>query len=183
MDNSSGGGIPTQPSSDPRAAEPQFTVPIPASTHPTQALPISAPPPTGESWRGDIPVPQAAPGVGSAPTTPYAASPLPAEGPSDAESLRNLALVLLGVAVGFWVFVGIRMISVIVEAGASNRLLIETIDQTSVETVAAALISVLALVSAIASRVVAGRGASNPLVWSAGAIAAVTVITAIWRLI
>lgn len=183
MDNSSGGGIPTQPSSDSRATEPQFTVPVPAYTNPTQTLPVTAPPPTGEPWRGDIPVPQASPAVESAPSMPYAGRALPAEGPSDAESLRNLALVLLGVSLGFWVFVVIRMISLIVEAGASDRLLIETIDQTSVETLAAALLAVLALASAVASRVVAGRGASNPLVWSTGAVAAGTVVTAIWRLI
>jgi threonine dehydrogenase-like Zn-dependent dehydrogenase len=113
----------------------------------------------------------------------YAASPLPAEGPSDAESLRNLALVLLGIAVGFWVFVAIRMMAEIVEVGASSRLLIETIDRTAVETVAAALISVLAVASAVASRMAAGRGASTGLVWGAGALATGTVVAAIWRLI
>jgi threonine dehydrogenase-like Zn-dependent dehydrogenase len=113
----------------------------------------------------------------------YAASPLPAVRPSDAESLRNLALVLLGVAVGFWVFVGIRMTARIVEVGTSSRLLIETIDQSAVETVAAALFSVLAVGSAVASRMASGRGASAGLVWGTGALAAATVVAAIWRLI
>jgi hypothetical protein len=113
----------------------------------------------------------------------YAASPLPAETPSDAESLRNLALVLLGITVGFWVFVGIRILAKVVEAGPSSRLLIDTIDQTAVETVAAALISVLAAASAVASRIAAGRGASAGLVWGTGALAAGTVMVTIWRLI
>jgi hypothetical protein len=92
-------------------------------------------------------------------------------------------LVLLGITVGFWVLVGIRMLARIVEVGPSSRLLIETIDQTAVETVAAALISVLAVASAVASRVAAGRGASAGLVWGTAALAAGTVVAAIWRLI
>lgn len=182
MDNSSGGGTPTQPSSDSRTSEPQFTVPVPMYTHPTQELPVTAPAPTGGQWWDEVSVPQPATPVQEGPVIPYAASPLPAEGPSDAESLRNLALVLLGVAMGFWVFVGIRMVSVVVEAGASDRLLIDSIDRTSAETVTAALIAVLAFGSAIASRLVSGRGAPNPLVWASGAVALGTVVAAIWRL-
>lgn len=163
--------------------EPQFTVPVPTQSTSTQPLPVNAPPPTGAPWHGEIPAPAPAHPVELSHTMAYAASPLPAEGPSDAESLRNLALVLLGIAVGFWVFVAIRMMAEIVEVGASSRLLIETIDRTAVETVAAALISVLAVASAVASRMAAGRGASTGLVWGAGALATGTVVAAIWRLI
>ncbi len=97
--------------------------------------------------------------------------------------MRNLALVLFGVAVGFWVFVVIRMLARIVEVGGSPRLLIETIDQTSVETVAAALISIFALASAMVSRAVAGRGASIPFIWTTGVLAVATVAATVWRLV
>ena len=186
MDNSSP-GTPARPrstaASDPGAPEAQFTVPVPTYSTPTQSLPLQAPPPTGARWHPEIPAPQPAHPVEASTTIAYAASPLPAEGPSDAESLRNLAHVVLGIALGFWVLVGIRMLARIVELGPSSRLLIETIDQTAVETVAAALISVLAVVSAVASRVAAGRGASAGLVWGTAALAAGTVVAAIWRLI
>lgn len=191
MDNSSGGGTPARPRptavSDPAAPEAQFTVPVPTYSTPTQSRPLQSrplqsPPPTGTPWHPAVPAPQPAHPVESSTTIAYAASPPPAEGPSDAESLRNLAHVLLGIALGFWVLVGIRMLARLVELGPSSRLLIETIDQTAVETVAAALISVLAVASAVASRVAAGRGASAGLVWGAAALAACTVVAAIWRL-
>lgn len=187
MDNSSGGGTPTQPPAPaappPGAPHPQFTVPVPTYSTPTQSLPMTGPSPTEGPHGAQVPVPEPAERAGQASTMAYAASPLPAEGPSDAESLRNLALVLFGVAAGFWVFVVIRMMARIVEVGGSSRLLIETIDQTSVETVTAALISVFALASALVSRVVAGRGASIPFVWTAGVLALVTVAATVWRLV
>lgn len=187
MDNSSGGGTPTQPSAPvgppPGAAQPQFTVPVPTYSSPTQPLPVAGPAAADGPNGAQVPVPEPAERAAQASTMAYAASPLPAEGPSDAESLRNLALVLFGVAVGFWVFVVIRLMARIVEVGGSPRLLIETIDQTSVETVTAALISIFALASAVVSRAVAGRGASIPFIWTTGVLAVATVAATVWRLV
>lgn len=184
MDKSSGGGSPPSPpspGSDP--AEQLFTVPVPTYSTPTQSIPLTTSPPPGTGpWATGSPS-LAPAGNGTVYASPYAVSSLPAQGPSDAESLRTLSLVLLGVVIGFWVLVGIRILSHVVDVGASDRLLIETIDRTSVETVAAAIISVLAVGAAAASQRLATRRLSTPLVWGTGALAVVTVATAIWRVI
>jgi hypothetical protein len=117
------------------------------------------------------------------PDDPYAASALAGQAPSDAESLRNLALVLLGVVVGYWLMVAIRILAHLLEVGPTDRLLIETIDATSAETVIAALVAVLALASALASRIVSGLRVGGPLVWGTAALGAVTIATAVWRLV
>jgi hypothetical protein len=117
------------------------------------------------------------------PDDPYAANALARQTPSDSESLRNLTLVLLGVVVGFWLMVGIRILTYLVETGPTARLLIETIDTTSAETVIAALVAVLAVASALASRIVSGLRGGGLLVWSTAALALATLTTAIWRLV
>jgi hypothetical protein len=117
------------------------------------------------------------------PDDPYAANALAGQGPSDAESLRNLTLVLLGVVAGFWLMVAIRILAYLVERGPTERLLIETIDTTSAETVIAALVAVLAAASALASRVVSGLRVGGLLVWSTTAVAVATIATAVWRLV
>lgn len=89
----------------------------------------------------------------------------------------------MGVAIGFWVFVGIRMLNHLVEVGVTSRLLIETIDRTFVETIAAALVAVLAAAAAIASRTLAHGTRNTPLVWAASALALATLVTAVWRVI
>jgi hypothetical protein len=92
-------------------------------------------------------------------------------------------LVLLGIVIGFWVFVGIRILTHLVDVGVSDRLLIETIDQTSVETVAAAIIAVLTVAAAGASQALAGRRLTTPLVWGTGVLAVITIVTAVWRVV
>lgn len=190
MDNPSGGGTPTQPPSPqvdaPEAAsdERQFTVPVPRYSAPTQALPTMPPPPPPPGPWAAAPVspPHAAAPMGATPT-PYAAAPLAPQAPSDADSLRNLGLVLLGVVIGFWLFVLIRLAAYAMEVGTTDRMLIETIDMVSVETVAAALVSILAVASIIGSQVMDRRRRSGPLLWSAIVLAVVTLATAVWRLI
>lgn len=189
MDNPSGGGIPTQPPSsqmnrpDVASDEPEFTVPVPTSA-PTQALPAMPPPPPPPGpWTGAPAAPPHAPASVGMPPTPYAAAPLAPQGPSDADSLRNLGLVLLGVVIGFWLFVLIRLAAYAMEVGTTDRMLIETIDMVSVETVAAALVSILAVASIIGSQLMDRRRRSGPLLWSAILLAVVTLATTVWRLV
>ena len=185
MDNSSGGGTPTPPSSSPpepasppvpvaasEPIEPQFTVPVPAYSTPTQSIPVTPPPASSGPWPAIL-----------EPDDPYAANALAGQGPSDAESLRNLTLVLLGVVVGFWLMVAIRILAYLVDSGPTERLLIETIDTTSAETVIAALVAVLAAAGALSSRIVSGLRVGGLLVWSTAALAVATIATAVWRLV
>lgn len=205
MDNSSGGGTPAPPPSSASGAtpdvhseapaeppsapvesteEPQFTVPVPTYSPPTQALPLTAaPPPVPAPWTAAsvYPPPTGAP-LGQA-ATPYAAYSLARQAPSDADSLRNLGLVLLGVVIGFWLFVLIRITAYVVEVGATDRILIETIDAVSGETVTAALVSILAVASITASRISDKRRPGGPLLWSTAALAVITITTAVWRLV
>lgn len=185
MDNSSGGGSPASPPLPSAAGsehdEQQFTVPIPTYSTPTQSIPLPIPRFGIGPWSAGSTAP-AQPST-ETPAAPYAVSSLPAQGPSDAESLRTMSLVLLGVVIGFWVFVGIRILTHLVDVGASDRLLIETIDQSSVETVAAAIIAVLTVAAAGASQVLAGRRLNTPLVWGTGVLAIITIITAVWRVV
>lgn len=212
MDNSSGGGIPTQPPSRPPegpaetegeaaegqsegAAPPpavgaaerpaqleQFTVPVPVSSAPTQALPVAEPPSPQTQWpsASAYPPPTGAP---AAPVYPYAVESVARQAPSDADSLRNLGLVLLGVVIGFWLFVVIRIVAYLMEVGPTDRILISTIDAVSVETIGAALVSVLAVASFAASRVAGRRRLGGPLLWSSAILAAITVTAAVWRVI
>ncbi|HEU5144677.1 MAG TPA: hypothetical protein VFT81_05825 [Dermatophilaceae bacterium] len=160
------------PADESEPIEPQFTVPVPAYSTPTQSIPVPPPPPPPGQWMAEL-----------EPDDPYAANALARQGPSDAESLRNLTLVLLGVVMGFWLMVGIRILAHLVESGPTDRLLIETIDTTSAETVIAALVAILAVASALASRIVSGLRAGGPLLWSTVALTVATLATAVWRLV
>ena len=210
MDNSSGGGIPAQPPSPPEetpeiegdaardrseasSAQPaddaserpteleQFTVPVPAYSAPTQALPVAAPP-SQTPWgaASAYPPPGGAPLV---PANPYAVESVARQAPSDADSLRNLGLVLLGVVIGFWLFVVIRIVAYLLDVGPTARLLIDTIDAVSVETIGAALVSVLAVASVVASRAADRRRLGGPLLWSTAIFAIITITAAVWRVI
>lgn len=185
MENSSGGGSPASQPLPPTAGsereEQQFTVPVPTYSTPTQSIPLPTPQPGTGPWSAGPTA--SAPPFTETPAEPYAVSSLPAQGPSDAESLRTLSLVLLGIVIGFWVFVGIRILNHLVDVGVSDRLLIETIDQTSVETVAAAIIAVLTVAAAGASQALAGRRLTTPLVWGTGVLAVITIVTAVWRVV
>ena len=163
-------------------------MPPPSGPPLATASPAGGPRPTPGYAPWSTPAPSVAAPAPAAPVAavtagPGQASPSAREEPSDAVSLWNLGLVLLGLTVGYWFFAGIRFLSYLVEVGVTDRIVDETIDMVSVETVAAAVVSVLAAVCLGLSRQKRDRpGGGGAFVWSIG-LAVLTVLTAVWRLV
>lgn len=141
----------------------------------TQVLPAQPPPPIGTS-------------AAEAPPIPYAAEPAHTSSPPAAAAgssgvLRTLGLVLLGVTLGWWLLFGVRLIWWIVQIGATDTMVIRTIDVVPEETIVAAIVSVLAAGTLILAwaRDTARRGAVIAALASVLAIA--TIVITIWRLV
>lgn len=180
MDNGSG-NVPTPSTPAGPDADVQFTVPVPRPGDSQPEPPVPSPP-----------VPQSNPYVPSSPpmstvpiptTSPYAAepgwAPTPAPGVTEVDPLlTTIGVALFWITVGWWLFVVVRVLGLLARYGASDRMLIETIDRFPEETVIAAVVSVLAALVLMFGR---GRSGRDVLGWSAVVLAAVTVGVAVWR--
>jgi hypothetical protein len=136
-----------------------------------------------------VPVP-AGPAAPPAPPNPYAGRPAwpadparPAARTADPTAdplLEQLGVALFWIAVGWWVFVLLRVLGEFTRHGMTDTILIRTIDDGPEETVVAAVLSVLAAALLLLGR---GRGGRTPLGWSSLGLAVATVSVAVWRLV
>jgi hypothetical protein len=178
-------------------APPAASVDAPARTTPWAApsadrTPAGSawPPPAGPDVTGPPPVPHN-PYAGQ-PIWPPGASPVrdspadqpgagPAAGPDDVDPLlAQIGVALFWIAVGWWVFFGVRLIGWFTRYGVTDTMVIHTIDLGAEETVLAAVLSVLAALLLLFGR---GRNGRTPLGYASAALAAATVLVAVWRLI
>lgn len=119
---------------------------------------------------------------------PYAAVPAPASASPAAaagsgDGLRTLGLVLLGMTLGWWLFFAVRMLWWLVQVGASDTIVIRTIDVVPEETVVAAIVSVLAAGTLLLARARSAARRGTVIAGLAGALAVATIAITIWRLV
>ncbi|MGO4597198.1 hypothetical protein [Terrabacter sp. 2RAF25] len=167
----------------------QFVVPLP-----TQALPVAEPTrelPLASPVTPEPPVPPVAPSLYAVQPgwwpTPGAAPPTTSTGATAGGAARavdplvgQVGLALFWVTVGWWLFFVVRLLGRIARLGFGDTLVIRAIDTGPEETVVAAVLSVLAAMLLLLGR---GRSGRSPLGWAAVALAVVTVVIAIWRLV
>jgi hypothetical protein len=180
MDTGSG-SVPTPPTPADPAADVQFTVPVPHWDDTPPASSVSSPPVSQPNPY--VPPPPPANTVPIPTTSPYAAqpgwAPPPARDVAEVDPLlTTIGVALFWITVGWWLFVVVRVLGLLARYGASDRILIETIDRFPEETVIAAVISVLAALVLMFGR---GRSGRDVLGWSAVVLAAITVGVAVWR--
>lgn len=189
-------------SSGPPPPDEQFTVPVPhvpRGPAPTQAIPVFEPtrelPVAAPAAPPAAPAPAASarPGVSSmatappVPPNPYAAQPVwPTTAPSTAADetvdplLGQIGTALFWVVVGWWLFFVIRLLGYLVRVGATDTMVIRTIDIGAEQTVTAAVLSLLAALLLLLGR---GRGGRSPLGWASLVLAVATVGIAVWRVL
>jgi hypothetical protein len=172
----------------PAGPDEQFVVPLPAQTVPvaplTRELPTTPPEPT-------------APPAPSEPPTapePYAVQPgwWPPPGAADTGTppaaaeravdplIGQVGAALFWVTVGWWLFFVVRLLGRIVRVGFGDTLVIRAIDSGAEETVVAAVLSVVAALLLLMGR---GRSGRSPLGWASLALAVLTVVVTVWRLL
>ncbi|GAB3887451.1 hypothetical protein [Terrabacter terrigena] len=143
----------------------QFVVPVPTQTLPVTPSPHAVQP-------GWWPPPSGAEPTGSAAAagTERGVDPL----------IGQVGVALFWVTVGWWLFFVVRLLGRIVRVGFDQTLVIRTIDDGAEETVAAAVVSVLAALLLLLGR---GRAGRSPIGWASLALAVLTVVVTVWRLL
>ena len=182
MSDASGDG--REGATGPRGRDEQFTVPVPASI--TRALPVTPPEAAGRQWSAPTPTTEAGPpGPPPVPPNPYAGEPVwpRSTGAGAAEVvdplLGQIGVALFWMTVGWWALVLIRVVGYLTRFGASDTILIRSIDRGPEETIIAVVLSVFAALLLLFGR---GRAERSPLGWAAAGLAVVTIGAAVWRL-
>ena len=156
----------------------QFVVPLPTqalpAAEPTRALPTSAPSPYAVQ-----PSPYAAQPSWWPPPAGAVAPEAGIDRPVD-PLIGQVGSALFWVTVGWWLFFVVRLMGRIARMGFDDTLVIRTIDAGPEETVAAAVLSVLAALLLLLGR---GRAGRTPLGWASLGLAVLTVAVTVWRLL
>jgi hypothetical protein len=94
--------------------------------------------------------------------------------------IGQVGTALFWITVGWWLFFVVRLLGRITRVGFDDTLVIRTIDAGPEETVAAAVLSVLAVLLLLFGR---GRAGRSPLGWASLGLAVLTVAITVWRLL
>jgi hypothetical protein len=106
-----------------------------------------------------------------------AAAPVGGTVPQVANSAAaRFGAALFWIAIGFWLFVGVRMISYVINVGADRTILYRTLAMVKEETVVASAVAAIAAIVLLATP--KGR---RGLGWVALVLAAATVAVTVWR--